>query len=213
MTEKSSTPQGERIVGVLRDKAVADRMIRALIHKGFEPERVVLMVSGVTEYAFGAHEPGVKIIRFPELTTTGTFAIDQATDQEQAMLDLGIPESGIRQYEQLLMDGDVLIGVTCAGRCDVAKSLFLDAGSSQIFTPDNMGGMPIEMPAPGPEATRTDVTDRPDMMAGPREDRGSGLTLKDNPYDDRWDLEHRPDEGGLLEDKPYRRPTDEERRR
>ena len=73
-TERYPEEMGSRIMGVIRDKAVADRAVRALIHSGFAPQDVTVVVSGANEFDFKGHEPGVQIIRYPEVSETGAFA-------------------------------------------------------------------------------------------------------------------------------------------
>ena len=144
--------KGNRLTGIIRDKSVADRVIRALVHAGFPPDNVSVMVSGVTVTDFNLHEPGVKVVRYPEMTTTGAIAQTRPSTDKSSLADWGVPQTEMTQWEGRLLDGDVLINVMCSGdRCNAARSIFQDAGAREKDIMGSQGMGSTSMPAvPGP---------------------------------------------------------------
>jgi hypothetical protein len=156
--------KGNRLTGIIRDKSVADRVIRALVHAGFPPDNVSVMVSGVTTTDFNLHEPGVKVVRYPEMTTTGATAETRPSTDKSLLADWGVPQTEMTQWEGRLMEGDVLINVMCGGdRCNMARSIFQDAGAREkdIMGSQGMGATP--MPAIPGQMTQGPM-DKPSEM-------------------------------------------------
>lgn len=136
MTEQTPQELSNRIVGVVRDKAVADRIMRVLSHReNFAPEDVTVICSGVSKYDFGLHAPGTQVIRFPEEADPGMLEHEHHAAQTNVLTDWGIPPADVARVIQLLKDGDVVISINCGTRCDIGRSVFKDAGVSMVFEP------------------------------------------------------------------------------
>lgn len=125
--------RGSRLTGIIRDKSVADRVIRALIHRGIPGDNITVLVSGVNEITFGANEGGVKVVRYPEASETGATAPTYRTGDKRNLADWGVRDSDLNRWEERLRSGDVIFSVACeTGKCDMARSVFTDAGAREV---------------------------------------------------------------------------------
>ena len=135
-----STNPRSTVVGVFRDRAMAEQAMGALTNAGFGRDQIRYSGSGSTDGTSGGFLADIKSLFTGQDTTRGNFAND--------LSDLGVSDEEARYYSDEYRNGRSIIAVKAPGREQEAINIMQRYGAYNNYRPSSTGTTTLVQQSP-----------------------------------------------------------------